>query len=144
MAENLNYDVPSVTTDVCFQNNCDTYGRVYDFNTASAACPVGWHLPSGVEWQTLIDFVDGGDAEPAGIKLMLKGAWGSADGIEMDKFFFSALPGGYTNSRGVFSGVGVSVWWMTSENTKFVVITDDGNVNFRESANRGYVRCLQD
>ena len=56
MAENLNYDVPSNDTDVCYGNdpaNCTTYGRLYDWETATDVCPAGWHLPSDAEWTTL-------------------------------------------------------------------------------------------
>jgi len=78
MAENLNYDVPGVTTDVCYSNepaNCDKYGRLYDWatamdNSASSSansgvrgvCPSGWHLPSDAEWTALATTATGGAA----------------------------------------------------------------------------------
>jgi len=40
MAENLNYDT---TGSKC--NDCATYGRLYDWETAMKACPSGWHIP---------------------------------------------------------------------------------------------------
>ena len=53
MAENLNYDMPS---SYCYDNlpdNCGLYGRLYTWEAAIQACPAGWHLPSGDEWEAL-------------------------------------------------------------------------------------------
>ncbi len=52
-AENLNY---KTKFSWCYDNdsaNCETYGRLYDWKSASTACPNGWHLPSDDEWKTL-------------------------------------------------------------------------------------------
>jgi uncharacterized protein (TIGR02145 family) len=51
MAENLNYKTGA---SWCYENddyNCNMYGRLYDWNTASKACPSGWHLPTQREWR---------------------------------------------------------------------------------------------
>ncbi|MCL2282632.1 MAG: hypothetical protein FWC26_04875 [Fibromonadales bacterium] len=56
MAENLNYEVPNNTANVCYKNyphNCEKYGRLYNWATAMNACPTGWHLPSVDEWDAL-------------------------------------------------------------------------------------------
>jgi len=50
MAENLNFKTGD---SWCFENDdyhCNTYGRIYDWNTAINACPQGWHLPTRREW----------------------------------------------------------------------------------------------
>jgi len=50
MAENLNFKTGN---SWCFENDdyhCNTYGRIYDWNTAINACPQGWHLPTRREW----------------------------------------------------------------------------------------------
>ena len=54
MAENLAYNVG----DGCWAYNNDesnvaTYGRLYIWEAAQAACPSGWHLPSENEWKQL-------------------------------------------------------------------------------------------
>ena len=49
-AENLNYES---NNSWCYNNdpaNCETYGRLYTWDAALAACPSGWHLPSDDEW----------------------------------------------------------------------------------------------
>jgi uncharacterized protein (TIGR02145 family) len=138
MAENLNYDVPNVTSDVCYNNSpdsCVKYGRLYDWGTAmgledsyygktwggsdvnhQGVCPVGWHLPSNAEWTQLTDFVGG--ASTAGTKLKSSTGWNSYSGVPAgtDDFGFSALPGGNGNSDGYFSSAGnYGTWWSATE-----------------------------
>ena len=134
MAENLNYDVPTATSDVCYGNsadNCVKYGRLYNWSTAmggassssrspsgvQGACPVGWHLPSNAEWTTLTDYVGG--ASTAGKKLKSTNGWNTnPDGIGngTDQYGFSALPGGSGGSDGNFFGDGdIGRWWSATE-----------------------------
>ena len=54
LAQDLNYETDN---SWCFQNdpaNCETYGRLYNWEAAMNACPAGWHLPSDQEWSKLI------------------------------------------------------------------------------------------
>lgn len=116
MAENLDYDVPGNTADVCYDNNsgyCNIYGRLYDWETAKIACPSGWHIPSESELDMLMTTVGGFDF--AGTKLKATSGW-DYDGNSTDDYGFSAMPGGYGYPDGSFSGVGgIGYWWMTSE-----------------------------
>jgi len=124
MAENLNYDIPGVSTDVCYNNNsinCTTYGRLYTWSTvmdgASSStlspsgvqgiCPSGWHVPSDAEWTTLTDLV----GSSAGTKLKSSSGWGWDGGNGTDDYGFSALPGGGIDN----AGYGGS-WWSATEN----------------------------
>ncbi len=103
MAENLNW----AGAGVCFNSAssyCNTYGRLYTWDevtgdTASTAnpsgvkgiCPVGWHVPSLAEWQTLITHAGGEFV--AGDKLRANSSlWSNGGGT--DDFGFAALPGG--------------------------------------------------
>lgn len=57
MAENLNYEMEDEGQSWCYENkqeNCDKYGRLYNFEAAKAACPPGWHIPSDPEWGELL------------------------------------------------------------------------------------------
>ncbi len=59
MAENLNHQTPSGSR--CYADNesyCDRYGRLYNWETATTACPYGWHLPSKYEWDDLIETIN--------------------------------------------------------------------------------------
>ncbi|MCL2102171.1 MAG: fibrobacter succinogenes major paralogous domain-containing protein [Fibromonadales bacterium] len=142
MAENLNYNASG---SVCYDNNannCDTYGRLYDWNTAmnnasssnaipsgvQGVCPSSWHLPSDDEWEILVKYVDpsasGDYYNVAGTALKATSGWDSHDtyGNGTDDFGFAALPGGDGNSgrsfygSGTFDDVGGSgTWWSATE-----------------------------
>ncbi|MDR2595410.1 MAG: hypothetical protein LBC87_11630 [Fibromonadaceae bacterium] len=92
MAENLNYEVENglcygengkvekhiiigetTLSDKEIQDNCNEYGRLYDWETAMEVCPDGWHLPSDEEWINLYSYVGGG--ETAGKYLKSKSGW---------------------------------------------------------------------
>jgi len=127
MAENLNYNAEG---SKCYENkeeNCQKYGRLYDWETAKSACPPGWSLPSKDGWQRLVDFVGRdkrlqrlvdflGGVGVAGNKLKASNGW---DGI--DAIGFSALPGGarcYGNSGNEFGNVGNYGFWWTSTSSE--------------------------
>ncbi len=117
MAENLNYLTASGSW--CYEDaesNCDTYGRLYDWRTATNACPDGWRLPSDEEWSTLeaslgpqpgtelkVDGTTGFDAKMAGVRLYS----GSYVGLgESTHFWTSTSFGGddadHSLERGLF------------------------------------------
>ena len=156
MAENLAYEAKG---SKCFENgcykesddgeyicnklseseikaNCQKYGRLYDWKTATKACPSGWHLPSDNEWQTLANFVGG--EKIAGKKLKAKSGWNnyapcikSDEGVceeygeeetgnGTDDYGFSALPGGLGESTGYFNDVGdYGYWWSATESLSY-------------------------
>ena len=95
MAENLNYNASS---SKCYGNdpeNCEKYGRLYDWSTALTVCPSGWHLPNNEEWSILIlDYVG---EDFAGTKLKATSGW---DENGTDDYGFSALPGGFCDEGG--------------------------------------------
>jgi uncharacterized protein (TIGR02145 family) len=55
MKENLSYNAGS---GGCAGYDCNGLGRLYDWNTASSACPSGWHLPEDYEYCTLANVLD--------------------------------------------------------------------------------------
>jgi uncharacterized protein (TIGR02145 family) len=123
---NLNYD-PGTGYSTCYDNeesNCSTYGRLYDWETAMAVCPSGWHLPSNKDWDDLMRYVDGnrGTSSPyggytAGKYLKATSGW-NYGGNGKDIFGFSALPGGegYSGYYFYFNYVGIlGLWWSSSE-----------------------------
>ena len=92
MAENLGHETAS---SICGEKEFLTlYGCLYSWNEAKTVCPVGWHLPSQAEWNTLIEFV--GDSSTAGKILKATNTWSDKghykDGT--DDYGFTALPGG--------------------------------------------------
>jgi len=163
MAENLNYDVPNNTTDVCYGNNdanCVTYGRLYNWETAKTACPSGWHLPSDAEWGALMQFVNPncsvtGACAGAGKELKSTSGWNDHNGNSAngtDKHEFSALPGGYGTSGGLFDYAGhLGYWWSATEYTASIAWYRHVDYNYeyvyRYDIVKTYLfsaRCLQD
>jgi uncharacterized protein (TIGR02145 family) len=134
MAQNLNY-TPPVGNSWCYDDNnanCNTYGRLYDWNTAMAGavsssanpsgvqgvCPAGWHLPSLAEWDELVTATGGNLG--AGMKLKSTSGWNNkndgASGNGTNDYGFSALPGGYRSSSGSFVHAGYEGdWWTATE-----------------------------
>jgi uncharacterized protein (TIGR02145 family) len=59
LAENLRYNTKDSRCYDNTKNSCKKYGRLYSWHEAVNACPKGWHLPTGAEWQQLINFCGG-------------------------------------------------------------------------------------
>jgi len=116
IAENLNYAGPNGDIGKYYEDdpaNGEKYGRLYTWEEAMKICPPGWHLPSDVEWQELVDFV--GSGKTAGKKFKSISGW-NKNGNGTDDYGFSALPGGYGHSDGSFYDAGNSGnWWSTTE-----------------------------
>ena len=110
-AENLNY---AAEGSKCYENkeeNCQKYGRLYNWATAMKACPKGWHLPNEEEWKSL----NFGNSETAGKKLKAASGWNEG-GNGKDIYGFAALPGGFGYSDGSFGSAGdIGFWWSATE-----------------------------
>jgi Fibrobacter succinogenes major domain (Fib_succ_major). len=153
MAENLNYEAEG---SKCYDNNpdnCQKYGRLYNWETAMKACPKGWHLPSKAEWEVLMALLDGKEA--AGKSLKATSDW-LDDRNGTDNYGFSALPGGNGGSDGTFYSVGrYGYWWSSSEgsaseysfNNAYIRYMGYGSYVFYsrdDKSDLNSVRCLQD
>jgi uncharacterized protein (TIGR02145 family) len=165
MAENLNYDVPGNTADVCYGNsadNCAKYGRLYNWSTAmnnaassssspsgvQGACPVGWHIPSTAEWTTLTDFIGG--ALNRATELYSYSDWGRF--VASNPYGFTALPGGIGYADGSFNYVSSQGYWWSAtqsneDNANVRLIQRDGTSVYSSTPNKSNlysVRCVQD
>lgn len=90
MAENMNY---ATGNSWCYggeASNCETYGRLYDLETAKTVCPPGWRLPSDSDWTTLTSFL----GTSSGTKMRSKIGWYNM-GNGNNSSGFNAFPGGY-------------------------------------------------
>jgi uncharacterized protein (TIGR02145 family) len=112
MAENLNYQTGNSWCYADTDSNCIQYGRLYDWGTATKACPVGWHLPTIGEWVKLTNVAGG--SRNAGTKLKSKSPkWDGTDALG-----FSALPGGSkfdTDQYIPIESQGEGSWWTATE-----------------------------
>ena len=117
MAENLRYK-PAAGNTMCYDNdqaNCDTYGLLYDYPAAAAACPTGWRLPTSAEYEALQAY-SGSNKDEAGAHFKTTTGWNGENGD--NKLNFSALPGGFCFVEGdvecKFIG-SVGYWWTATE-----------------------------
>lgn len=150
LAENLNY-TPELGYSWCYDRknaNCDTYGRLYDWNTAKTACPDGWSLPDSTDWNTLVTYA--GSKVSAGVKLKAATTlWGVNKGT--DAFGFSAIPSGLYDGD-LYFDLGVSgTWWTaTSASNTEAYINDMLGTSAATRSGKllkttgAAVRCIQD
>jgi uncharacterized protein (TIGR02145 family) len=136
---------------------------LYDWATAKTVCPSGWHLPSGADWDILMNFVqtDNGStytsrtASIAGKYLKATSGWNDYEGQSgngEDKYGFAALPGGSGYSDGSFFNAGnYGNWWSATEDGSYyayfrgMLYDDEGAYwGYYDKSNLLSVRCLQD
>lgn len=121
-------------------------------STVQGACPDGWHIPSGAEWNVLFDHIGsyntGGQMKEAGTV-----HWKYPNTGANNSTGFTALPGGtrvdgatdfwQLNERGY--------WWSTYSSSVdkafsyYLRYDKDYKGGYNASKNRGFsVRCVMD
>jgi len=152
----------NLTTDAyCNINNTSnadtiaTYGRLYNWyavNTGKLA-PAGWHVPTDVEWTTLINYLGGNEVAGGKLKETNTTHWINPNLGATNITGFTALPGAERYHRdGSFDPIGhAGFWWSSSElNTDFavsrmMVYYEDFVYNANDIKQRGYsVRLVKD
>lgn len=152
--------------------NGNTYGKLYNWYAAANPniCPLGWHVPSDVEWMTLETALgmptgelnavgNRGMAENVGGKLKSTGTveagtglWHQPNSGATNETGFSALPGGL---RGFYSFQGLNAqaqWWTVSETGSLDFVWNRGLYYSNAGMHRGdsfkqtgfCVRCIRD
>lgn len=118
MKENMRFK-PGLGNSICYGEddaNCETYGRLYDYEAASYACPSGWRMPTADEYEILIDFYNKDDENTVGKHFKATSGWSDANGD--DDLEFTALPGGICDEDKECSGLGDYGYWWTSSVAK--------------------------
>jgi len=154
------------------QANCDTYGRLYDWVTVMGLpsscngeafqpnsclsqiqpkhrgiCPSGWHIPSDDDFEVLVTVVGGENY----IAIKATSGW-NENGNGTDEFGFSALPGGFGSSGGLFGIVGYCGYWWSANEHYVSVSYEPLTLRYCEPARWYYnrksslfsVRCVKD
>jgi uncharacterized protein (TIGR02145 family) len=150
----------------------DTYGRLYNWYAVNTGnlCPTGWHVPTDAEWTAMVSYLNANgynyNDPPSGDKIAIALAattnWDFSSGANTpgntneypfyhNKTGFTALPGGYRVSNGLFGGIGFHGYWWSdtandASNAKYFRIQSNWN-----SIIRGYdskvmgcsVRCVR-
>jgi uncharacterized protein (TIGR02145 family) len=97
--------------------NTAIYGHLYNWfaiKNSSIIAPLGWHVPSQTEWETLVDFL-GGSKASGKLKANDTIHWHSPNVDVSNSSGFTALPGGLRNSQGTFYSLGdISSFWTST------------------------------
>ena len=149
MAENLRF---KARTGAFYfnndSNNISGYGVLYEWKTAMNTCPAGWHLPSGTEFQALINHLEQKD-------MWRKNA--------LDPSSFGIQLGGMQDYEGIYSEMDESAYYWTSteydknnaEYFSYLLIDDKpvidisrkediADIHGTEKLSKYSVRCLKD
>jgi uncharacterized protein (TIGR02145 family) len=147
------------TEAYCYYNNdisykC-TYGTLYNWYSVrnGSLCPTGWHVPSDMEWVTLINFLGGESVAGAKLKQTGTDLWLYPNSGATNESGFTALPSGdRIGADGSFYNLnGYAIYWTSDEATfslaiNRVLVFDD--TNFRigyDNKTAGFsVRCVKD
>jgi uncharacterized protein (TIGR02145 family) len=110
-------------------DNIPTYSYLYNWYAVAeikGLCPSGWHVSSDAEWTTLINYLGG--VAVAGGKMKTSGTtyWIGPNTGATNESGFSALPGGYRNSEGIFYDFRYKAFfWSTAD-------SDTGDIALRQ------------
>lgn len=148
MAENLNFEMPEAT---CFNNdpeNCVNSGRLYTWQAAMQACPVGWSLPSDNHWYQLVELFGGINQAGRHLKAKKK-VWPEGKGT--NKALFNGLPTGSADSNGFYNAEAGFFWSSTVGSIAELEASDWSFVPWTEAMRhwQGYVgignavRCVK-
>jgi uncharacterized protein (TIGR02145 family) len=157
MAENLAYQ-PSSGNVWAYGNlgaYAETYGYLYDWQTARNACPPGWRLPTDEDWTQLIVFLGGevfggGKLKATGTFESGTGLWNAPNTGATNETGFTALPGGGRYQNGAFGSLGsFGIWWIDTEydagHAKYLSLGYNRSDIYRNHYDKGFgfsVRCL--
>lgn len=150
MAENLDFETDK---SYCYANeaeNCEKYGRLYQWEVASEACPDGWHLPTDEEWQTLEKELGMTEAE-----LVKENNWRGTDQatklMSDSTVGFNMLLAGYRNppSNYFLMGMQAFIWTATDIGTHgwYRQMRGGSEQIFRKTRPKSWgmsVRCVKD
>ncbi|UTW61486.1 hypothetical protein KFE98_15925 [bacterium SCSIO 12741] len=141
MAENLNYNVPGKTSDTYYNDDslsyAEKFGRLYNNSTVldgerttqsvpsgvQGICPVGWHLPSANEWDTLFKQIkpahsDFSSCSTCGGELKEETVlhWAAPNSSASNSTGFTARGGGYYSGSGYTGVYSYAYFWSSSYN----------------------------
>jgi uncharacterized protein (TIGR02145 family) len=187
MAENLKTttfndgtEIPNISEDAdwaettaaayCwYKNDKATYdtgfGALYNWHAVNTGnlCPVGWHVPTSVEWGELVNYIDptasiywspvaGGKLKSTRTEPADNPRWDLPNTGATDEFGFSALPGGYRDIDGTFDGALYTcfLWSSSEESANMGMCRGMNNLqgdigwSFLNKHDGFSVRCLKD
>lgn len=116
--ENLN------TPAYCYYNNDSitnksVYGAMYNWYAVNTGklCPVGWRVPTNIDWNNLIDFLGGSFVASSAMRESGTLHWLSPNSDADNSSNFTALPAGHRMLSGNYNDIGgyTSFWTSTED-----------------------------
>lgn len=134
-------------------NNLKKYGRLYTYYVIEDprnVCPVGWHVPTKNDFDTLIKYA--GAEDISGGKLKSTSLWASPNTGADNESLFTGLPAGYRTPDELYPDVSkTGIWWTNSNDTANRVWTYYLRYNYSNTfhtpsdKNKAYsIRCKRD
>jgi uncharacterized protein (TIGR02145 family) len=103
----------------CWYNNDSVaYGAMYNWYavTSNELCPDGWHVPSDEEWAVMISYLGGEDISGGKLKESGTSHWNVPNFEATNGSGFTALPGGYRSTYGIYNSLRQKgYWWSSTE-----------------------------
>ena len=100
------------------------YGNLYTWFVVQdprGLCPDGFHVPSDLEWISLINALDGNFEAGAKLKEVDFKHWMKPNSNATNESGFTALPGGYRENDGNFYVLGFrGYWWSSKKNYVYI------------------------
>ena len=130
-----------------------TYGVLYNWPSAKVACPKGWHLPSDIEWENMVNFLGGASLGGGKVKDSGSSHWYPPNSGATNETAFNALPSGYCFFiDGTFNNLGYeSFWWSSTEINIDSALARKLYYNYQSISTFDYcksdgfsVRCIKD
>jgi len=137
----------------------DVYGALYNGYSVKDSrniAPVGWHVPSKDEWNTLINYLGGNSVAGGKMKETGTAHWTSPNVDASNESGFNALPSGIrSKDTGAFNNIGLMCTYRTSTeelasgyDSSWHIMLYNQNANITPSYSvkvYGYaVRCIKD
>lgn len=134
--------------------NSSIYGRLYNLYAIKDTrniCPLGWHIPSKSELDTLYAFL-GGYFGGGKLKDKCSMLWLSPNTGATNEYGFSAIPSGMRTCGGAFEYIdGLGSWWSITEidpnNNYYFGVWNYNSIFFTSNHSNTYghsVRCIKD
>jgi uncharacterized protein (TIGR02145 family) len=106
-----------------------TYGKLYNWYTtvdSRGLCPAGWHVPTDCEWMYLEgslgmtiqqqETASDGRGSSEGGSLKATTSWNLPNTSATNNSGFTALPGGFRHTNGIYETVGnYGFWWISTQ-----------------------------
>lgn len=135
--------------------NSNNPGKLYNWYAVFDSrniTPVGWHIPSDLEWTMLTSFLGGENVSGGKLKETDLFHWGVPNTSATNEVGFTALPGGYRLTSGQYDNLGNNgYWWSLTENGinyawyRYIYKESASVVRDYYNKNAGFsIRCVKD